>query len=207
HKRVKEYNERRLLNALPVKTCVTAVAHREWEDNADYTATAPVLTIDDRDVTKDGEAAMKRGTAYHRAMELVDFENPDLDGLRRDCENFDLLDERVILTAANVMKELTRDCAYAARERYFIANLPAGVVYGEDKTGNVLVQGVIDLLIVHSDNTVTIVDYKTGNPSSLRNDGYRKQLELYSAAVERCTPYKVRSAVLYSFAAGELIKP
>ncbi|MDE7164689.1 MAG: UvrD-helicase domain-containing protein [Clostridiales bacterium] len=211
HKQVKDYNALRLKNALPVKTCVTAVAHSEWEERADYTSTAPVLTIDDRDRTKDGEDVMKRGTAYHRAMEKVDFISPDVESLRRECQDFDLVDESVILTAASAMKELTKDCIFVARERYFIANLPARLVYGVESSaangGSVLVQGVIDLLIVHGDNTVTIVDYKTGSPSSLKNPSYRKQLELYSAAVERCTPFKVKNALLYSFASGELIKP
>ena len=203
HSQVKAYNELRQKSALPVKTCVTAVAHSEWDDHADYTATAPVLTADDRD---NGDA-MQKGTAYHSAMEKVDFENPDIDYLRRECENFDLVDEKVILSAATAMKELAKGCKFVSRERYFIANLPASQVYGKDSGGSVLVQGVIDLLIVHGDDTVTIVDYKTGNPSSLRNDSYRKQLELYTAAVERCTPYKVRSALLYSFASGELLQP
>lgn len=202
HRQVKEYNSLRAKNALPVKTCVTAVARSEWDDHTDYTSTSPVLTVDDRD----GGDAMLRGTAYHTAMEKVDFENPDIDFLRRECENFDLVDENVILSAAKVMQELTKCAVKVSRERYFIANLPARLVYGEERSDNVLVQGVIDLLIVHGDNTVTIVDYKTGNPSSLRNESYKKQLELYSAAVERCTPYKVKNAMLYSFVSGELIE-
>ncbi|MDE6618326.1 MAG: UvrD-helicase domain-containing protein [Clostridiales bacterium] len=212
HKQAEEYNARRLEQALPVKTCVTAVAHDEW-DNDDYTAHTKVLTVDDRDrgksektKTGDSEASMLRGTAYHRAMELADFDNLDLDELRRTCENFDLVDEREISTAVEVMKKLTADSVFITKERYFIVNLPASEVYGEGKAGDVLVQGVIDLLIVDKYGNATIVDYKTGNPASLQNDAYRKQLMLYTAAVERTTPYKVKSAVLYSFAAGKIIQ-
>ncbi|MDE6201831.1 MAG: UvrD-helicase domain-containing protein [Clostridiales bacterium] len=214
HKQVEEYNALRLKCALPVKTCVTAVAHDEWEEG-DYTAHTKVLTVDDRDTDKnekdkngDSAASMLRGTAYHRAMELADFVDFDMDELRRTCENFSLVDEREIATAVAAMKELTAGSAFIAKERYFIVNLPAAQVYGDEGiTGNVLVQGVIDLLIVDKDGNATIVDYKTGNPVSLNNNAYRKQLELYSAAVERVTPYKVKKAVLYSFAAGKLIQP
>ncbi|MCH5155463.1 MAG: UvrD-helicase domain-containing protein [Clostridiales bacterium] len=203
HMQVERYNAERLKNALPVKTCVTAVAHAEW-DNVDYTAFSPVLTADDRDQT-DGSSTL-RGTAYHRAMEIVDFACPDTDKLKAQCENFDLVDERDIVAAAKAMNELTKYCAFSARERYFIVNLPASLVYGEGASGSVLVQGVIDLLIVDKDGNATIVDYKTGNPALLNNDSYRKQLMLYSAAVERTTPYKVKKAALYSFAAGKLIE-
>ncbi|MDE5593503.1 MAG: PD-(D/E)XK nuclease family protein [Clostridiales bacterium] len=210
HMQAEEYNSRRLEQALPVKTCVTAVAHDEW-DKDDYTARTKVLTVDDRDRQKgekDKGAAdsMLRGTAYHRAMELANFDGFDMDELRRTCENFDLVDEREIATAVEAMKELAAGSAFIAKERYFIVNLPANEVYGDGKAGNVLVQGVIDLLIVDKDGNATIVDYKTGNPASLQNDGYRKQLELYTAAVERTTPYKVKRAVLYSFAAGRIIQ-
>ena len=150
--------------------------------------------------------SLSRGTAYHAAMENVDFVNPDMDALRLTCENFDLVDEREILTAANAMRELTKDSAFIARERYFIVDLPAKQVYGDERGGNVLVQGVIDLLIVDKDGCATIIDYKTGSPASLVNDSSRKQRELYSAAVERTTPYKVKRKALYSFAAGKLIE-
>lgn len=204
HKQVEEYNAQRLECALPVKTCVTAVAHDEW-NNDDYTAHTKVLTVDDRDSGGETIDAMQRGTAYHRAMELANFDSLDMDELRRTCENFELVNEREIATAVEVMKELTADSAFIAKERYFIVNLPAGEVYGEGKAGSVLVQGVIDLLIVDKSGNAVIVDYKTGNPASLINDAYRKQLQLYTAAVERTTPYKVKSAVLYSFAAGKII--
>ncbi|MDE7106740.1 MAG: UvrD-helicase domain-containing protein [Clostridiales bacterium] len=214
HKQAAEYNALRLKTALPVKTCVTAVAHDEWEEG-DYTAHTKVLTVDDRDIGKgdkgksgDSGASMLRGTAYHRAMELADFDNFDMDELRKFCENFDLVDENEISSAVEAMKELTAGSAFIAKERYFIVNLPASEVYGDESMiGNVLVQGVIDLLIVDKDGNATIVDYKTGNPASLQNYGYRKQLMLYSAAVERTTPYKVKRATLYSFAAGKLIVP
>ena len=204
HKRVEQHNAQRAESVLTIKTCVTSVAHDEW-NGEDYTSATPVLTVDDRDGGGETVDAMLRGTAYHRAMELADFDNLDLDELRRTCENFDLVDEREIKTAVAVMKMLTEDCAFVAKERYFIVNLPASEVYGEGKAGNVLVQGVIDLLIVDNNGNATIVDYKTGNPATLTNDAYRKQLMLYRAAVERTTPYNVKSAVLYSFAAGKII--
>ena len=203
HRQAEAYNAERKKNALPVKTCVTAVAHAEWE--GDYTETAKVLVDDERDAA-DGDSLL-RGTAYHRAMEKVDFAAPDTERLRRDCEDFHLVDERQIIRAAEVMHALSADSIFTAKERYFIVSLPANLVYNDKTEGELLVQGVIDLLIVNKDNTAIIVDYKTGNPASLKNEAYRKQLMLYTQAVERTTPYKVKKAVLYSFSSGELIEP
>lgn len=208
----------------PIKTCVTALA--EYSDE-DYTSAAPVLTDDDRahsgdDVysarprgkfaakaNADGAALSKlRGTAYHRAMELIDFSHPDFAAVMHDCENAELVDGAQIENAATVMNALTADCEFYAKERYFIADMPIDVISGNSarRGESVLVQGVIDLLIVHKDGTATVVDYKTTAPDRLASDGYRTQLRAYCAAVERVTPYKVKKAYLYSFVLGKLVE-
>ncbi len=206
----------------PIKTCVTALA--EYSDE-DYTSAAPVLTDDDRahsgdDVYSvrprgksaarsdaDGAALSKlRGTAYHRAMELIDFSSPDFDAVKRDCENAELVDGDEILHAATVMRELTDGCAFYAKERYFIADMPLDEISGGGSVESMLVQGVIDLLIVHNDGSATIVDYKTTTPDRLASDAYRTQLKAYCTAVERVTPYKVKKAYLYSFILGKLME-
>ncbi len=202
--------------ALPIKTCVTALAHDArgvLEQAGDYTFAAPVLTADEIS-DADGQAAAPeigvdarlRGTAYHRAMELADFGAPDLDMLGRECENFRLVDGGVLLRAISVMHELTKDAAFVGKERYFIVDVPASELYRDaDKNQSVLVQGVIDLLIVDACGNATIVDYKTGDPRSLINDAYATQLRLYAKAVQSATPYKVVRKCLYSFASGEII--
>ncbi|MDE6401275.1 MAG: UvrD-helicase domain-containing protein, partial [Clostridiales bacterium] len=199
---------------LPIKTCVTAIAaHSEASENEeDYLSAAPILTSDDRapigdrKTDDDGTNARLRGTAYHRAMELIDFADPRLENVKERCENFDLIDGDEILRAASAMRELTRGAAFVAKERYFICDVSASEAFVEsDSDESVLVQGVIDLLIAYPDGTAVIVDYKTGDPKRLVNDGYRTQLRLYSAAVERTAPLRVTRKCLYSFVSGELI--
>lgn len=195
HRKLAEYNASR--SALPIKTCVTSIARQTAVDEP-YAVFAPVLTKDD-----DGDRAMRRGTAYHRAMEMIDYENPDIEKLKAECEDFELVDEKDILVAANAVKALVANSAFVAKERNFIISLPAREVYDGAGDENVLVQGVIDLLIVDKNGNATIIDYKTGDPKNLENDGYRTQLKLYATAVELATPYKVTRTALYSFAAGK----
>ncbi len=204
---------------LPIKTCVTAIAEMSDED---YTSAAPVLTRDDNEAAADSvsgkrrvgtggtanvgkEDARLRGTAYHRAMELIDFASPDIAAVKAACENSELVNFDEISKAAAAMKELIGDSTYY-KERYFIADIPIESASPVAARGaSVLVQGVIDLLIVDGGGNATIVDYKTTDPAHLLNDGYRTQLDMYARAVERVTPFKAVRKCLYSFELGKLI--
>ena len=195
---------------VPIKACVTSLAHAALSDEyEDYTLAAPVLTLDDRAldkrVKKAGDTDVRlRGTAYHRAMELIDFDRPDYDGLEDKCENFELVDVRKIERAVEAMKLMTAN-KRCFKERYFIVDMPQKLISGGE--GSVLVQGIIDLMIIDG-NDVTIIDYKTGDPKSLVNDGYAMQLRLYAHAVEKATggKYRVKKAYLYSFESGQTIE-
>ena len=207
---------------LLIKTCVTKLAHAdEVGGGDDYTDGADVLTSDDRngggkkfgakkfDRGKPSDAGADgrlRGTAYHRAMELVDFDSPDLGMLAEKCENHSLVNTEHILRAAEVMKELTAGAERVYRERYFIVDMPPEYIpVGGGQ--NTLVQGVIDCMAVYADGGVILVDYKTGDPDTLLNDGYKLQLKLYARAVEIATKgrYRVKQAFLYSFEGGKLL--
>lgn len=203
-----------------IKTCVTAIAE---SSDGDYTSTAPVLTKDEepteqhsrqsknRNDERDDEKLTRdnirhRGTAYHRAMELIDFDAPDIDAVAKACENFELVTPDEILVAAAKMRALVRDSAYVFREQYFIVDVPLSLITGNSAdTGSELLQGVIDLLIVDKDGNATIVDYKTTSPSGLHSAAYRTQLELYAYAVEHSTPFKVVGKFLYSFVLGDIV--
>lgn len=193
---------------IPVKACVTAIA-REYAlaDTDDYTGAARVMIRDE----ESGVDARLRGTAYHRAMELIDFDCPDVDALVGKCENIELVDVCKISYAAGVLHKLKSDGMFEGdvrcfKERYFIVDMPAGEI-GIDAKESVLVQGVLDLLMVDGRGNAAIIDYKTGDPKKLANDGYKMQLRLYARAVEKATggKYRVRKTFLYSFATGELI--
>ncbi len=199
-----DYNARREKNDIPIKTCVTAVSS-ELIGDGEYHVNYHVLTDDDR--SEGGIGAMARGTAYHRAMELVDFDEPDIKKLETECEDFGRVDAAEILAAAAEMNRLVRGAVFVAKERYFMTDMPANEIYGSELPSDVgiLVQGVIDLLIVYGNGDAVIVDYKTGDPHSMEDPKYGMQLKLYAAAVEKCTPYKVKRAYLYSFAARRLV--
>ncbi len=196
----------------PIKTCVTAVAAASGEDG-DYTSGAAVLTVDDREKTSDTSKRKKAkdgaidpcavGNAYHKAMELIDFADPDI-GSVQNIEGFEYVDFDDIARAAAAMNKLAEGSTHIFRERYFIIDVDYAELYETESKANtkVLVQGVIDLLIVRPNGTAIVVDYKTTAPDRLDCPEYRTQLRLYAKAVEKSTPYKVIKKYLYSFKKG-----
>ena len=216
-----------------VKMSVTAVA----EESDEY-KTAKIADdgerVDEYSVKRrsgkkrdGGETARLKGTAYHKAMELIDFENPDFDKIRGSIENVELIEEdergvENIIKAVNEIKNTIKGVRYI-KEQHFIADIK--VVVGNIKKETqalkiikeridlsdssassdeevALVQGIIDLIAVHDDGEVTIVDYKTTKEDGLNSDAYETQLALYKSAVEVSTGKAVKRAVLYSFEKG-----
>ena len=80
--------------------------------------------------------------------------------------------------------------------------MPAKEIYQKDLDESVLVQGVIDLYYINSDDELVLVDFKTDyvenrDEESLINK-YRTQLELYKNALEQATKRKVDRIYIYS---------
>ena len=87
------------------------------------------------------------------------------------------------------------------REKHFMRALPYHSLFPEgEEEDEVLLQGIIDAFIVEDDGII-LVDYKTDRVregEELR-ERYRKQIMLYSDALEAILGKKVKRRVLYSF--------
>lgn len=207
------------VNNVPFKTCVTALSALADGDESFTVLTAeePLQYEDEfkpesakavRGETNklarhhnslgemSAESIMRRGTAYHRAMELIDFAKPDYDGLAARCSDLQLVARADIITASSKIYELAKHSQHVFRERYFVVDCAAG-------DESVLVQGVIDLLLVNANGEATIIDYKTSKIERLNSEEYAAQLALYKLAVEKTTPYTVVKCALYSFVTGD----
>lgn len=142
----------------------------------------------------EGETGTERGTAYHRFLELCDFEVKSEQDVKAQAEEF-LNDGRItkeqyeLLDFDNLSKILQMPVfgnlksAQLFREREFLCRLPAREILPDTSADDyVLVQGAIDLLAVGE--RVKIIDYKY----SVKDDGalvqtYAPQLALYKRAV------------------------
>ena len=139
--------------------------------------------------------AMRRGTAYHAALEQADFSltaDEQAARLSSCVPDFGLIDLKKLDAAISVMRGITQGTE-TYREQPFILKTDSELL-GERK--GLIVQGVIDLIIMRGDEC-EIVDYKTGGINAARREKYSHQLGIYAMAVEKLLGKKVVRARAY----------
>ena len=166
------------------------------------------------------------GTAYHEVLAAADFGAEPRPGqvaaqleTMVKCDKIQK-DEALRIDPGRIERFLKSDLAGRMRaahragnlwrEQPFVIGLPGNEISQEwsgDET--VLIQGIIDAFFVE-DGKIILLDYKTdraqkGDEQSLVNR-YRKQFELYAAALERLLGMNVTQAWLYSLSLGEAIR-
>ncbi len=169
----------------------------------------------------------RRGSAYHRVMELMDFtialkENnmkEEIDEVRkRSIEELRISEEDDKLVSASkvlafMQTELAKRMGVAQekgrlhREQPFMMGIKANTVKEDfPEEEDVLVQGVIDVYFEEDDGLV-LMDYKTDRVSEAEElvKRYHTQLEYYGQALERLTHKKVKEKLIYSFALHQVI--
>lgn len=186
--------------SLPLKIDVTSVV--EWQKPI-FTEKTTVEEIVDREA----------GIAAHKLLENLDFSAlGDFDGqIERLKESGALTEQELLLINAEKIKEsLLKNrtdlvSGEVFRERDFIVYAPADLLFGSESGEKVLLQGRIDLLIIHGE-TATVVDYKY---SSLTGESllkrYKKQLDLYAYAVETALRKKVAAKKIINVLTGESV--
>lgn len=181
-------------SALLTKRSVTAAAHFDEEDGVLFERTFLF-----------GDSDTKTGSAYHRFLELCNFNataeseiNRLIGGHLLTDEEKSLLDEKKLerILKMPVFKEIAGGTVY--KEQPFTAFLPAREVEKNyDGDGEILVQGIIDLLCVFEDGLI-IADYKHTTISKDEDliKSYAKQLKLYALAAEKVLGKKVKKTYL-----------
>ena len=173
-----------------------------------------------------GTVGAARGTAYHRALECLDFgklhSREDVRAALKSLletgyleqEAYDALDEMVIFTMLNSplgqrMAEAQRG-GRLHREQQFIIGIPAREMGRGDSQELVLVQGVIDAYMEEEDGLV-LIDYKTDRVPGGRAgrerlaERYRQQVAYYQRALEQLTGKKVKENIIYSLTLQESV--
>ena len=172
--------------------------------------------------------AAGRGTAYHKAMELLPFERlsesgTSLEEIIKETLNKAVTDNKMTENAAKSIRisdialfagqELAGEMSEAAnagklyKEQPFFYAVPARRFDEHFPEGeSVLVQGVIDACF-EKDGVLTLLDYKTDRVKSAEQlvDRYKIQLEIYSEALEQISGKRVGRRVIYSFALNKII--
>ena len=175
---------------------------------------------------KEEVKGVARGTAYHKVMEELDYDNVDSEEAVRQqmlsLEHSGKLDHeaaasvRVNQIAWFASSRLGKRMQAAWkrkklwREQPFVMSVPACEHHPEwGNTEQILVQGIIDAFF-EEDRGLVLVDYKTdyvekGEEEKLINR-YQKQLWYYARALERVRNLPVKEAYIYSFRLGKALR-
>ncbi len=178
-------------------------------------------SLDDEAICLFQESA-KRGTAYHKVMQYIDYfalgkEAVEGEMARMINEKLITEEERALVNSQDIsdcldseIMQLARKATMSGaggclREQSFMMYKSAQDVSEEFASSDkVLVQGVVDLFI--NGEKRIIVDFKN---SALKDEQslerYKKQLYLYKSAIESAICAKIDRLVLYSFKSGKTI--
>ena len=148
----------------------------------------------------------KIGDSFHHALALFDY-NKGMEQLPAILgeEELSLLNKEQFQT---FLSSSLGECFKKAfqekrlfREMHFMRALPFRALFPDRKEEDeVLLQGIVDAFIVEDDGII-LVDYKTDRVKSEEElrERYRKQIMLYSDALEAILGKRVKRRVLYSF--------
>ena len=165
-----------------------------------------------------------RGNAYHRVMEILDFDSvmaaaedgdmgtalhnfllKQVEDKRLSREYLEAIREEKILNLLTSELGQRMYRAYTAgrlyREQPFVMGVGADRLgQGFPKEETVLIQGIIDVFFVEEDGLV-LLDYKTDSVRSMQElwNRYETQLDYYQEALQNLMGQPVKERILYSF--------
>ena len=223
---------------LHAKMSVSELKHQgQFTDDAESDFLPAVQKADDQNID-DGEAAEAaeesegifktsgskgvnggalRGTAYHRALELLDFKRiaakadvneqlkEFLEAKKMDAASLKMIWSEKLWRffcsdIAGRMKHAD-ECGMLHKESQFIMGIPASLMDEADSEEPVLIQGIIDAWF-EEDGEIVLVDYKTDRigegEEQVLLERYQIQMVHYAQALQQITEKKVKEAVIYS---------
>ena len=199
---------------LNAKYSVSELRQKETEDEI-------VPTVPQFMMSAEETGGPVRGTAYHRVLSLIRFENIETEEdvkteIRRILDDGRIAAEEAELVSAGDIRKFissplgqrTKKAAESGklfRERQFVMGVPAREIGTGESDERVLIQGIIDAYFEEEGEWV-LLDYKTDRSSDAEalKEHYRAQLELYERALTMSSGKKVKEKYLYSFRFGML---
>lgn len=192
--------------SLKSKTSVSDLVHNDFSNEISFSTPSFML--------KDGLNAVQKGTALHKVMQFIDFNNAkndldaELERLREwgfiSSEEYDVLDKKHIMAflESGLFKRMSNNKTLE-REMKFITTLSAGFLFDNNdpdlENEEIVLQGAMDCVFIEDDGVV-IVDFKTDkvyNDDELRLR-YKRQLDVYAEACKKIFALEVKEKIIYS---------
>lgn len=231
-------NLRNLYTKTSVSELKIAAMHKAFEKESMEEAAKPMFDTEvinpyiPRFASGEKEASgSDRGSAYHRVLELLDYEGLVTDASAKELwtwyesqrqslinadritpQEADLVNTKKIITflQSPVAKRMA-DAAMRGdlyKEQPFVLGLPARALSEEfPEEEKVLIQGIIDVYFVE-ENEIVLLDYKTDAVNSGEElvQRYKTQLDYYRKALENIKGMKVKECLLYAFRLDETVE-
>ena len=212
---------------IPAKVTATQIGVKSVDDFSDTVTGAdrflkmPTFT---KGESKRKLSGKKKGDAYHKAMELIDFKGgiSQLDKLhdrsKLTDEEYDCIDKEEVISflESDLCARINRSSEMHKEFPIFFEYCPEDIPEDEEKQ---FVQGIADLYFVE-DGKIVLVDYKTNakikSATNTKTDEeatteklieeYKGQLEIYAQALEKMTCMPVKECYLWAFTIKKAIK-
>ena len=157
-----------------------------------------------------GEENLETGNAYHKALELLDFEKincvADIENsLPEDMTGIDLINKDILFKNINILKEKTRDLKIY-KEKQFTMTMSSREIQENLPDEKIMIQGIVDLFAIGRKNI--LIDYKYSNIKidDVLREKYKKQLFLYKKAIEKAYNLKLDEIYLLSLKYARIIE-
>lgn len=192
------------------------------DEETEFLPTIPAFLKEETE--EKGRGAL-RGTAYHRALELLDFGRTRTRGelrealevfkreKRMDEESLSMLSEGLLFaflsSPLGKRLSLAQKEGRLKKEQQFVIGVPAREIGVCDSGELVLIQGIIDAYLEEEDGLV-LVDYKTDHirpgQEQVLIDRYQLQMDYYKRALEQITGKQVKEKIIYSLTLKEEVR-
>ncbi len=190
------------------------------EEESEWIPTVPAFLNEE----EEQERGAYRGTAYHRALELLDFRSISTEqetehALLKLVENGRLSEANRRMVRASVIwhfldSPLGKKIRCAAgegrlqKEQQFVIGIPAREMGLGESEELILIQGIVDAYLEEQGELV-LIDYKTDHikrgEEHLLSERYGLQLSYYKRALEQMTGKRVKDTIIYSMTLQEEI--
>lgn len=162
----------------------------------------------------------QKGTLMHTVLEHIDFKTLNKDNINEYIQslvdsNYILKEEVKYINKNSIEKyidteifRLAKESKKVEKEKPFVYRKKASELIDVNVDEYVLLQGIIDMYIVDSNNEIILVDYKTDRLKNKEDfiSKYKVQLELYKEALEKISGLKVSKVYIYALNIAEAIE-
>lgn len=203
---------------IPAKVTATQIGVKSVDDfskNSDKISRYLRLPSFLKEKTKGKLSGKKKGDAYHKAMELLDFSGDTaqlddllLKGKLTEVERISIDDGEIeaflksdlcrrAVESGDIRREFPIFCEYDPR---LWGDFGTEWTEGEERP---FIQGIADMFFIEN-GEIVLVDYKTNVNTTPEEfiEEYKGQLYIYKKALEEMTGMRVKECILYSFTLG-----